>query len=149
MDEDDEARDSGDPRQRIAERLDHLFRTVHPKDRKPYTLQEVATAINDKAGKSLVNYSYLSLLRRGKRKAPSPEVLQALADFFGVDLAYFYSDEKASRIDEQLKLAAALRDTDVARIATRAAGLSEQSLRAILAVVENARNLEKLPEDDD
>lgn len=149
MDEDDEARDSGDPRQRIADRLDHLFRTVHPKGRKPYTLQEVAAAINEKAGKSLVNYSYLSLLRRGKRKAPSPEVLQALADFFGVDLAYFYSDEKASRVDEQLKLAAALRDTDVARIATRAAGLSEQSLRAILAVVENARNLEKLPEDDD
>jgi hypothetical protein len=33
----------------LAARLDHLFRTVHPKDRGPYTPAEVAEAINETA----------------------------------------------------------------------------------------------------
>jgi hypothetical protein len=35
---------------RLADRLEYLFRTVHPKDRGPYTPAEVAEGINAAAG---------------------------------------------------------------------------------------------------
>ena len=51
----------------LAERLDHLFATVHPRDRRPYTLREVADAINAEAGATIISVSYLSQLRAGQR----------------------------------------------------------------------------------
>ena len=52
---------------RLAERLDRLFRTVHSKDRGPYTPAEVAEAINRTAGGKVVSGTYLWLLRTGQR----------------------------------------------------------------------------------
>ena len=54
----------------FAERLDRLFRTVHPKDRGPYTPSEVAGAINEAAGDKVVSGTYLWLLRTGQRDNP-------------------------------------------------------------------------------
>jgi hypothetical protein len=51
----------------FAERLDRLFRTVHPKDRRSYTPAEVAEAINETAGERVVSGTYLWLLRTGQR----------------------------------------------------------------------------------
>src|ERR1700722_11289166 len=55
----------------FAERLDRLFRTVHPKDRGPYTPAEVAEAINEAAGDKVVSGTYLWLLRTGQRDNPT------------------------------------------------------------------------------
>jgi len=38
------------PQGLFAQRLDHLFRTVHPKDRGPYTPAKAAAAINAAEG---------------------------------------------------------------------------------------------------
>ena len=46
--------DSRAPEGLIARRLDRLFRTVHPKDRGPYTPAEVAAAINAEAGEHMI-----------------------------------------------------------------------------------------------
>jgi hypothetical protein len=43
------------PERFLASRLDLLFRTVHPQDRKPYTAAEVAKAINDAAGENAIS----------------------------------------------------------------------------------------------
>jgi hypothetical protein len=51
------------PEGQLAERLDRLFRTLHPKDRGPYTPAEVAEAINEAAGERVVSGTYLWLLR--------------------------------------------------------------------------------------
>ena len=40
----------------LADRLDYLFRTVHPKDRRPYTPAEVAEAINEAAGERVISW---------------------------------------------------------------------------------------------
>lgn len=50
----------------FAERLDLLFRTIHPKDRGPYTPAEAADAINRAAGEKVVSGTYLWLLRTGQ-----------------------------------------------------------------------------------
>jgi ESX-1-secreted protein regulator len=131
----------------IAERLDHLFATVHPKGRGPYTLQEAADAINEAAGTKLISPNYLWQLRNGQRTEPSHSRLAAIANFFGVDIAYFSDAETARRTDEQLSLLAAMRNAGVRGVALRAAGLSERSLETVKAVIENARRLEGLPDD--
>jgi transcriptional regulator with XRE-family HTH domain len=130
----------------VAQRLDHLFRTVHPKNRAPYTYQEVADGINTAAGEKIISPSYLWQLRKGTRAEPSHNRLAAIAKFFGVPLTYFTDDQTARETDEQLELLVALRDQGVQHLAMRAAGLSAGSLQAILAMIENARKIEKLPE---
>jgi transcriptional regulator with XRE-family HTH domain len=75
----------------FAERLDRLFRTVHPKGRGPYTPTEVADAINQAADDKVVSGTYLWLLRTGQRDNPTMKHLIAIARFFGVPPTYFFS----------------------------------------------------------
>jgi transcriptional regulator with XRE-family HTH domain len=130
----------------IAERLNRLFATVHPAGRGPYTLREVADAVNAEAGENVISASYLSQLRTGQRGEPSLSRLAAVAKFFGVDAGYFTDTATAEETDRQLDVLAAMRDAGVHSVALRAAGLSEESLAAIRAVIENARRLEGLPD---
>lgn len=129
----------------LASRLDHLFATVHPKDRGPYTYKEAAEAINRAAGEKIISPNYLWQLRKGERTEPSHNRLVAIAKFFGVDVSYFSDDEVAERTDDQLELVTALRDQGVRNLAVRASGLSTESLQAILGMVEQARRIEGLP----
>ena len=132
----------------LARRLDHLFATVHPPGRRPYTLREAADAINAEAGTTIISVSYLSQLRAGQRTEPSHSRLMAIARFFGVDVDYFSGDAPAGDPGQQAEFLAAMRDAGVRSIALRAHGLSESSLAAVRAVIENARRLENLPDSD-
>ncbi len=140
--------EDGTTRGVLAERLDQLIATVHPAGRGPYTLREIADAINAEAGTSLISAAYISQLRTGQRTEPSHTRLAALARFFGVATGYFSDQATAEDTSRQLEVLAALRDDGVRSVALRAAGLSESSLAAVRAVIENARRLEGLPEDD-
>jgi transcriptional regulator with XRE-family HTH domain len=131
----------------IAQRLDHLFATVHPAGRGPYTLREVADAINAEAGENIISAAYLSQLRTGQRAEPSHSRLAAIARFFGVEIDYFSGETAAGEADRQLEFLVAMRDAGVRSVALRASGLSEASLAAVRAVIENARRLEGLPGD--
>ena len=132
----------------LAQRLNRLFTTVHPAGRGPYTLREAADAINSEAGETIISASYLSQLRAGQRREPSHSRLAAIARFFGVDVDYFSPEVSAEDADRQTEVLTAMRDAGVRAIALRAHGLSEPSLAAVLAVIENARRLENLPEPD-
>ncbi|MEV7601684.1 helix-turn-helix domain-containing protein [Kitasatospora sp. NPDC089797] len=129
----------------VAARLNHLFATVHPASRGPYTSPEVASAINEKAGHQVLSATYLWQLRKGKRQDPTHSRLTALADFFGVSPMYFYEDETAKRTDEQLRLAGALRNPTIRQLVLDTDGLSEQSMTAIAAMIQSARAMEGLP----
>jgi transcriptional regulator with XRE-family HTH domain len=133
----------------IGERLNHLFATVHPANRGPYTLREVADSINAEAGASMISAAYLSQLRTGQRAEPSHSRLVAIARFFGVDVEYFSDAATAQDANRQLEFLAAMRDAGIRSLAMRAQGLSEASLAAVRAVIENARRLEGLPDGHD
>ena len=130
----------------LAQRLNRLFATVHPAGRGPWTLREAADAINSEAGETIISASYLSQLRAGQRREPSHSRLAAIARFFGVDVDYFSPQVSAEDAGRQTEILTAMRDAGVRAIALRAHGLSEPSLAAVLAVIENARRLENLPE---
>ena len=129
----------GSPRNVLAERLNHLFETVHP----PYTAREVADAINAQTGAKIISAAHLSQLQIGQGSDPSHSHLLAIACFFGVDIGYF-RDEVADDEADRVALLSSVRDADVRSIALRAQGLSQASLAAVRAVIENARRIEGL-----
>src|SRR5579859_1682622 len=131
----------------FAGRLDRLLRTVHPKDRGPYTPAEVAEAINDQAGERMISGTYLWLLRTGQRDNPTMKHIIAIARFFGVPPTYFFPDDAMARDAVPAELAAALSDGKVREMALRAAGLSDRSLKAITDMIDSARAVEGLPDD--
>lgn len=129
----------------LAEKLDRLFRTVQPKGGGEFTYEEVASTIRERGVP--ISHTYVWQLRKGARDNPTKRHLEALAEFFGVNPAYFLDDEAGRRIDEQLELLVALRDNAVRSVALRAAGLSGPSLAAIQGMIEHARHIEGLPDE--
>lgn len=132
----------------FAQRLDHLFKEVHPPSRGPYTYGEVAQAIQEASGSDGkgVSASAIQQLRTGLKKNPTMYTINALAGFFGVAAAYFFDDEAAEHTDAEIAVLAAMRDQDVRGVALRANGLSTESLIMVKTVIEQARRLEGLPE---
>jgi transcriptional regulator with XRE-family HTH domain len=127
----------------LAEKLDRLFLAVHPRNRGPFTYEEVASAIQESGGPT-ISASYIWSLRTGKKDNPTMKHLEALAGFFGVAPAYFFNDESSERVAAQLELVEAMRDNDVIEVATRASGLSVETLKTIKGFIERARQLEGL-----
>ncbi len=136
-------RAAGGPRT-LAEKLDYLFKTVHPRDRGEYTYREAAAVIEEQGGGPTISASYIHQLRTGVKDNPTKRHLEGLARFFGVSPAYFFDDVEAEKIDAQLAVLAAMRDADVRNVALRAAGLSSQSLEIIRGMIERTRQLEGL-----
>ena len=132
----------------LAGRLNHLFDTVHPAGRGPYSNEEVARAVREQGGDVSLSRAYLSYLRSGERDNPTFQHLQVIARFFGVTPAYFFDDVVAAEVDAQLSLAVALRDAGVRAVALRAAGLSPRGIEAVAAIIDQVRSLEGLPKND-
>jgi transcriptional regulator with XRE-family HTH domain len=130
----------------LADKLNHLFATVHPASRGPYSNDEVAAALGERGGPT-ISGTYLWLLRKGQRDNPTLKHLEALASFFGVPPAYFLDDEATAKVDAELDLLNVMRDLGVHTLALRLAGLSPKSLQSIEEVVERVRELEGLPPD--
>lgn len=128
----------------IAERLDKLFTTMTPEGR-PYSLREAAEGINKQAGRDVVTFQYLSHLRSGQKKNPSYEKLQAIANWFGVNVEYFSSDEVARRTDEEIRILTLMRDRGVRHGAFRLAGLSPKNMKFALDMLDKLRANDGLP----
>jgi transcriptional regulator with XRE-family HTH domain len=130
----------------LAEKLEHLFQTVHPERDGPYSNDYVAREIEAKTGISMTG-QFIWFLRNGKRNNPTVERLEALAQFFGVGLAYFDDDEYAARVDADLRLLSTMREAGATRMLTRAADLarlSDSSRDAIVTMIEQALRFEGL-----
>ncbi|MBA0126096.1 XRE family transcriptional regulator [Haloechinothrix sp. YIM 98757] len=132
----------------LADRINHLFATVHPAGRGPYSNEEAAAAITEQASTS-ISATYIWMLRKGHRDNPTMKHLEALATFFGVPAAYFFDDAIAADVAAELEALTALKNAGVHHVALRAAGLSERSLDSIIDVINRVRELEGLPRDDD
>ena len=127
----------------LDERLGSLITTFYPDERKRPGYARLARLIRERTG-GTISATYLWELATGRKRNVTLEQLAVLAEFFGVPLEYFINDEVSRRVDAQLALAVALRDTRVRSLALRAEGLSSASLDALLAIVNEARRVEKL-----
>ena len=129
----------------LAPRLNHLFATVPKPDRNGYWTNEQASAELGRQGTSM-SHAYLSQLRTGKRDNPSARHLAAIAALFGVPMEYFFDTEVADKINADLRLLVAVRDSGVQGVAMRAHGLSPASLASLEGIIDQVRRLERLPE---
>ncbi|MFF0218587.1 helix-turn-helix domain-containing protein [Streptomyces vinaceus] len=133
-----------DDRPVLAVRLDDLFRTVRPRGRQ-WTNAEVAEELKRVNPDIKAGGVYLSQLRTGKRSNPSPDLLAALARFFGVSVAYFFDDEVAESALDEAAVVEVLRQAGVRSVAMRAAGMKKEHLLAITAIMDQYRQMQGLP----
>jgi ESX-1-secreted protein regulator len=108
------------PRRTLAQKLEHLFRTVHPRGRE-YSNNEVADAVG-------VSGTYIGQLRKGLRDNPTKDTIEGIAEFFRVDPAYFFDDEVTDQWDKRLQLLVRLRDAGATNVAARLVGLPPDML---------------------
>ncbi|MGP3923242.1 helix-turn-helix domain-containing protein [Streptomyces sp. 8N616] len=139
----------------LAQRLNYLFANMHPPGA-PYTNAHVAEEISsgtDAYGGVTLTEQYLSMLRNAKRANPSPDVLRALAKFFGVPVGYLLGDlseSQAERVEEEVQFLVAMRDQRVRAIALRSVGLPpevQDSLSEIICQFRRQMNLPDGPPD--
>lgn len=129
------------------QRLSELIAALYPDERQRPGYAKIAAQIRQTTG-GTISATYLWELATGKKRNVTLEQLDVLAEFFGVPPEYFFDDQVAERVNSQLKLAAALRDTRVRNLALRADGLSPETLDALLTMVNEARRLQRLPDDE-
>jgi ESX-1-secreted protein regulator len=108
------------PRRTLAQKLEHLFRTVHPRGRE-YSNNEVADAVG-------VSGTYIGQLRKGLRDNPTKDTIEGIAEFFRVDPAYFFDDDVTDQWDKRLQLLVRLRDAGATNVAARLVGLPPDML---------------------
>ena len=129
----------------LAAQLDRLIRSSR-RDGRRWTNDEIAEQLKERHPQLRLSGAYLSAIRTGKRRRPAPELLSALAEFFGVPVAYFHDPAYAARIDAQLALLNEFHDSEIRSIALRAVGLPVESLAAVSAVLDQLRKQQGLPE---
>ncbi|GAA1025622.1 helix-turn-helix domain-containing protein [Virgisporangium ochraceum] len=129
----------------LARRLTVLLDTVRPPGRdKRYSDKEVAAAINARAeargeGATVTNV-YIWQLRTGRRDNPRLEVIQALAEVFDVQPAYFFDTAEAAEIERDLLALKGMRDLRVRAVVARLGEMSDAKLSAIRDIVERVYN---------
>ena len=130
----------------LADRLNVLFaRVPRPGTNQPYSNDRAAEDLSS-AGVSITG-AYLSQLRSGKKNNPSARLLAGIADLFEVPITYFFDDEQAKKIEDQLNTLVALRKAGVQGIVARSAGVSEAGLASLAAILEQLRKMEGLDGD--
>lgn len=123
----------------LAEKIDLLFRTFKKPDGEEFTYQEVEEGTH-----KAVTGAYVWKLRTGKGENPGYRVLEALSDFFGVPVSYFFEEQVTEEDVQNLKLATELRKAGVAHIALRASDLDKAGKRAVLEMIEYIRKAQGL-----
>lgn len=129
----------------IAAKLQQLYSTVHPADRGPYSYREVADGIAHHPG--AMTAQYLGQLMSGKVEHPKVHYLEALAEFYGVPVSYFFDEEVADRVDEQIGAIATWRDSEVRAIAERFAELGPRDRSTVTNLIDSLRSYQEQPRD--
>jgi transcriptional regulator with XRE-family HTH domain len=111
----------------FAIKLNTLFEVKTKLDGSKYTQEEVIQGTHGS-----LTRAYLWKLRTGRARNPGFYIVQALADFFRVDINYF----RVAEDEEKELLEKALRNKLVSEVALRASMFSEEAVLVILYMME-------------
>ncbi len=127
----------------LAERLNYLFlHTPAPTRSRVYSNDTAADALAERG--VTVSGVHLSHLRSGRRDNPSALLLAALADLFGVPIAYFFDSAKEEQINADLNALRAIRDERLKNLMLLAQGVSAQNLDHVETILAQIRQIEGL-----
>lgn len=135
-----EAESREQPLDTFARRLDFLFRTVHPRGRRPYSNEHVAEALAAEQGID-ISANYIWMLRSGRRDNPRVRHVEGLARFFGVQPGFLLDTAEAERVRSQLSAFRDLADNGTSHLALRAASVDERTLDAIHSLLAQVQDL--------
>ncbi|MGH3823721.1 MAG: XRE family transcriptional regulator [Pseudonocardiaceae bacterium] len=130
-------------RQSFAGKLAYLIETVHPPDRGPYSYREIAAGIADHPG--AMTAAHINQLVSGKQPHPRIHYVEALASFFGVPVTYFFDDDAAERIAEQITQLSAWRDQEARHIAERVVELDQRDRNTVTNLIDSLRAYDEQP----
>lgn len=125
-------------------KLNKLFEIIRKPSAPLLSNAAAAEAITKQTGVS-ISSGYMWQLRTGVKNNPTVQHLRAIAEFFGVAPSYLIDPGIDPQVDAQLNLLHALRDSKVRDLAMRAHGLTPQALNTLAAMIDHARQLERLP----
>ena len=125
-------------------RLNHLFDTHLDPEGKPYSVRQVAA-------QSGVSASYVSNLRRGRTTRPGADKIEALARFFGVQMAYFMGSERVTLPDDTTAndevLRKALENPLVREVAVTTGQFNQEQWKHMLAILEHQVEIQRIAEE--
>ena len=128
----------------FADRLNQLLEQRAAHTGVTMSLSQFAADLQARTGVTL-SKAYVAALRKGQAPEPRLDVVRGLAQYFGVQPAYFLDGATDSPESLPPDLATAMQRSGVRQIGLRAAGLSDESLRHLIGIVDNIRALEGLP----
>lgn len=105
------------PRSPVGQRLERLFDQTRRPDGQLWTISYLAEEL--KARGQDVSRQYLGALITGDRGEPRISLVEAIADVFGLPVAYFTDDYLGRAFAEALPVLLALRDPNVAALLRR------------------------------
>jgi transcriptional regulator with XRE-family HTH domain len=138
------ARDGADNGSDLAVKLNTLFEVMRKPSAPQLSNAAAAEAITKATGVS-ISPAYIWQLRSGLKTNPTMQHLRAIADFFGVPASYLIDREPDQKIEAQLALMQALRDSGVRDLAMRTSGLTPEAISSLAAMVDEVRRLHDLP----
>ncbi len=106
------------PKSPVGQRLERLFEETRRPDGQLWTISYLAEEL--KARGQDVSRQYLGALMTGDRGEPRISLVEAIADVFGLPVAYFTGDYLGRAFAEALPVLLALRDPNVAAMHRRA-----------------------------
>ena len=106
------------PKSPVGQRLERLFEETRRPDGQLWTISYLAEEL--KARGQDVSRQYLGALMTGDRGEPRISLVEAIADVFGLPVAYFTGDYLGRAFAEALPVLLALRDPNVAALHRRA-----------------------------
>jgi hypothetical protein len=127
----------------FGDKLAHLIETVHPPDRGPYSYREIEAGITEHPGS--MTAAYINQLVKGRQPHPRIHHVEALASFFGVPTQYFFDDDLATKVDDQLAQVTAWRDEEARHIAERVAELGPRDRATVSHLIDGLREYEQMP----
>ena len=132
----------------LADRLNELFaRVPRPGTNQPYSNARAAEVLSS-AGVSVTG-AYLGQLRSGKKSNPSARLVAGIAELFEVPVTYFFDDDQARQIEDQLNALAGIRSAGVRGIVARSVGVSDAGIASLAAILEQLRLIEGLDDGAD
>jgi len=111
----------------FADKLNMLFEMKRKSDGSKYSQEEVIQGTN-----GVLTRAYLWKLRTGRAKNPGFNIVQALADFFEVDINFFRTDE--SQPEEIVEKS--VRDELLEQMSLRASMHSDDTIKAIISMMD-------------
>lgn len=132
----------------LADRLNELFaRVPRPGTNQPYSNDRAAEELSS-VGVSVTG-AYLGQLRSGKKSNPSARLVAGIAELFEVPITYFFDDDQAQRIDDQLNALVGIRSASVRGLVARSVGVSDAGIASLAAILEQLRLMEGLDDRDE